>query len=399
MNTKKNRQKNTKKHNNTNTLINNQNIINILETVKNYYSRLKNTIHVNAYERAIYQIRKWQKPITAGKELIHLEGIGKGMIEKIDTIIKTGTLPIIKEQHLEVEVIPLLHTTKTKKLTKQSKYNIQEEIKNILGFGEKIASQIKNKYGIETISQLRELVSQNKIQLTPAQELGLKYHNDLQYKIPRAEITKIGIIVKTILADDNVFVFLAGSYPSGLKSESKDIDILIVSRDSLHSNIKQTGLVDIISKLKSNNILSLETVSLGTTKFLGIVKIKGNDKQNNIDKNIWHHLDIRFVYMQSFPYAWLYYSSGKIFNKLIREKLKKHKNKAEHKDKAEHKYKLNEWGLFQDDKKMILADELDNNDLVKKIQNEKQLMQYTAKIEKEIFKIANLEYKNVRERY
>ena len=399
MNTKKNRQKNTKKHNNTNTLINNQNIINILETVKNYYSRLKNTIHVNAYERAIYQIRKWQKPITVGKELIHLEGIGKGMIEKIDTIIKTGTLPIIKEQHLEVEVIPLLHTTKTKKLTKQSKYNIQEEIKNILGFGEKIASQIKNKYGIETISQLRELVSQNKIQLTPAQELGLKYHNDLQYKIPRAEITKIGIIVKTILADDNVFVFLAGSYPSGLKSESKDIDILIVSRDSLHSNIKQTGLVDIISKLKSNNILSLETVSLGTTKFLGIVKIKGNDKQNNIDKNIWHHLDIRFVDMQSFPYAWLYYSSGKIFNKLIREKLKKHKNKAEHKDKAEHKYKLNEWGLFQDDKKMILADELDNNDLVKKIQNEKQLMQYTAKIEKEIFKIANLEYKNVRERY
>lgn len=393
MNTKKNRQKNTKKHNNTNTLINNQNIINILETVKNYYSRLKNTIHVNAYERAIYQIRKWQKPITAGKELSHLEGIGKGMIDKIDTIIKTGTLPIIKEQHLEVEVIPLLHTTKTKKLTKQSKYNIQEEIKNILGFGEKIASRIKNKYGIETISQLRELVSQNKIQLTPAQELGLKYHNDLQYKIPRAEITKIGTIVKTILADDNVFVFLAGSYPSGLKSESKDIDILIVSRDSLHSNIKQTGLVDIISKLKSNNILSLETVSLGTTKFLGIVKIKGNDKQNNIDKNIWHHLDIRFVDMQSFPYAWLYYSSGKIFNKLIREKLKKHK------DKAEHKYKLNEWGLFQDDKKMILADELDNNDLVKNIQNEKQLMQYTAKIEKEIFKIANLEYKTVRERY
>ena len=72
---------------------------------------------------------------------------------------------------------------------------------------------------------------------------------------------------------------------------------------------------------------------------------------------------------------------------------------AEQKDKAEHKYKLNEWGLFQDDKKMILADELNNNDLVKKIQNEKELMQYTEKIEKEIFKIANLEYKTVRERY
>jgi DNA polymerase/3'-5' exonuclease PolX len=383
MNTKKH----TKKHNNTNTLITNQTIINILDTVKNYYSRLKNTIHVNAYERAIYQIRKWQKPITVGKELSHLEGIGKGMIAKIDTIIKTGTLPIIKEQHLEVQV------TKTKKLTKQSKYNIQEEIKNILGFGEKIASQIKTKYGIETISQLRELVSQNKIQLTPAQQIGLKYHTDLQFKIPRAEITKIGSVIKTILADDNVFVFLAGSYPSGLKSESKDIDILIASRRSLRTNIKQTGLVDIISKLKSNNILSLETVSLGTTKFLGIVKIKGNDKQNNINKNIWHHLDIRFVDMQAFPYAWLYYSSGKIFNKLIREKLKKHK------DKAEHKYKLNEWGLFQDNKKMILENELDNNDLVKQIQNEKQLMQYTEKIEKEIFKIANLEYKTVSERY
>ena len=81
-NSKYNSKKNTNKKYNNNP---NTNIIHILTLVKNYYNSLRNTIHVNAYERAIYQISKWDKPITAGKELSHLEGIGKGMIEKIET--------------------------------------------------------------------------------------------------------------------------------------------------------------------------------------------------------------------------------------------------------------------------------------------------------------------------
>jgi len=389
-NTNTNKSKNTNNSKNTkniniNNKINNK-IITILEAIKNYYARINNNnIHVNAYERAIYQIRKWPQPITQGKELSHLEGIGKGMIEKIDTIIKTGTLPIIKEKHI---TIAPNHQQNHHTAPRNTKYansikrdgNIErDDIKTILGFGEKVALQIKNKYGITTIQELKNMVSQNKITLTNAQQLGLLHHNDLQQKIPRNEIAKIGNVIKNILADENLFILLAGSYPSGLKQSSKDIDILIVSKDN--------NLYKLITKLKEEkNKLNLETISLGDTKFLGLIKlINGQD-------GIWRHLDIRFVNINSFPYAWLYYSSGKIFNKLIREKLKKKG------------YKLNEWGLYQNNKKIILEDEKNNNDknnneLWQSISNEKQLLEYSQNIEKKIFNLANLEYKTITERY
>jgi DNA polymerase/3'-5' exonuclease PolX len=378
-NTNTNKSKNTNNINKINNKINNK-IITILEAVKKYYARINNNIHVNAYERAIYQIRKWPRPITQGKELSHLVGIGKGMIEKIDTIIKTGTLPIIKEKHI---TIAPNHQQNHHTATRNTKYansikrdgNIErDDIKTILGFGEKVALQIKNKYGITTIPELKNMVSQNKITLTRAQQLGLLHHNDLQQKIPRNEIAKIGNVIKNILADENLFILLAGSYPSGLKQDSKDIDILIVSKDN--------NLYKLITKLKEEkNKLNLETISLGDTKFLGLIKlINGQD-------GIWRHLDIRFVNMNSFPYAWLYYSSGKIFNKLIREKLKKKG------------YKLNEWGLYQNNKKIILEDEKNDNSLWQSITNEKQLLEYSQNIEKKIFNLANLDYKTITERY
>ena len=99
--------KKTKIHKSRHTKTNinkNTKIINVLTTVKNYYVKQKDTIHVNAYERAIYQIKHWNKEIASGIELKGLPGIGKGMIEKIDTILDTGTLPIIKEKGLDMSL-------------------------------------------------------------------------------------------------------------------------------------------------------------------------------------------------------------------------------------------------------------------------------------------------------
>ena len=154
--------------------------------------------------------------------------------------------------------------------------------------------------------------------------------------IPRNEIKEIGdkikqILTNTIYLDNNsINVFLAGSYPSGLKAESKDIDILIVGDPKC---ISLKNMVEDISR-----VMMLETLSLGSTKFLGIIKNKSGVTTNNTTSLKWRHLDMRFVNAESFPYAWMYYSSGKIFNKMIREKLKKKG------------YKLNEWGLYHSNK-------------------------------------------------
>jgi DNA polymerase/3'-5' exonuclease PolX len=393
---KSKKSKKTKKLNITTTVLQSSNsrIINVLETVKSYYARERNTIHVSAYERAIYQLKKWHHPIRRGKDVAHLEGIGKGMVQKIDTILATGTLPIIQEKGLDDG-----YNRANKSLSNE--YPISQ----VLGFSAKSAAELEKQHGIRSVTELEELVKHgvSRIKLTRIQQMGLRYHNDLREKVPREEITRIGNKIEDILAREGVMVLIAGSYPSGLKKESKDIDILLVVRDS--SKLKSKSyLEELIQKLKTDIHLETETITIGANKFLGLVKLK----DIHTGAATWRHLDMRLVDIHSFPYAWLYYASGVIFNKIIREKLKKKG------------YKLNEWGLFQDDTQILLEGEETTDELEKLFQNttntttktntttttktktknkKEDLLAYAEKIEKEIFKLAQLEYKTIQERY
>ena len=220
----------------------------------------------------------------------------------------------------------------------------------MLGFSAKSAVELEKQYGIRSVSELEELVKSGmtKLKLSRIQQMGLRYHNDLQKKIPREEITQVGNKIEGKLSPEGVMVFLAGSYPSGLKKESKDIDILLVVRES--SKLKSKSyLEELVGKLKKD--MPLETITIGANKFLGIVKLSDTITNTNRATGKWRHLDMRLVDMHSFPYAWLYYVSGVIFNKMIREKLKKKG------------YKLNEWGLFQDDTQILLEGELTSDEL------------------------------------
>jgi DNA polymerase/3'-5' exonuclease PolX len=384
--------KKTRKSNALESLASNSNmrIINVLETVKSYYARARNTIHVNAYERAIYQLKKWPHLIKKGNDVAHLEGIGKGMIQKIDTILATGTLPIIQEKNLKRTTKSLLSSSK------------EYPISQVLGFSEKSAVELEKQYGIRNVRELEELVKSGmpKLKLSRIQQMGLRYHSDLQKKVPREEITQVGHKIAEILEPVGVIVLLAGSYPSGLKKESKDIDILLVVRDSNAIKLQskpnpKSYLEELVGKLKKD--MPLETITIGANKFLGLVKLTDTITNTNRAEDKWRHLDMRLVDMRAFPYAWLYYSSGVIFNKIIREKLKKKG------------YKLNEWGLFEGNAPVRLEgertlDELEEifnnkNNKNKNNKNKNKLMEYAEKIEKEIFKLAQLEYKTIQERY
>lgn len=353
----------------------NKTIIDVLTLVKDYYKEQNDKFRIKTYERAIYQIRKWNKPITKGSELSEVEGIGKGMIEKIDTIISSGTLPIIKEKNI---------------LQIDSKNNVQ----TILGFSSKFINEIKNKYNARTINDFRKSIGDGS-KLTHIQQLGLKYYEDLHNLIPRGEITYLGNKLKKIISgiDKNIYtVMLSGSYPSHTKEYSKDIDIIIVrNKDSGNSgdfgNARE--LTTIINQIKKDNELELEIISLGDTKFMGLILSPQSHKMR--------HIDVRFVNIDELPYTWLYYSSGQIFNKLIRDKLKKKG------------YKLNEYGLFnsKNNQKIRIdvdADiDIDTDAYINIHKKEKnlldKLLDYIEKVERKVFKFADMEYKNVRERY
>lgn len=65
---------------------------------------------------------------------------------------------------------------------------------------------------------------------------------------------------------------------------------------------------------------------------------------------------------------------------------------------------MNEWGLFKGTERMLLEGEKSKDELEKLFQNQNQNMKedvlsYAEKIEKDIFKLALLEYKTIQERY
>ena len=168
-------------------------------------------------------------------------------------------------------------------------------------------------------------------------------------------------------------MLLSGSYPSHSKEYSKDIDIIVVRNEE---EAYSGELKDIIEKIGNDtkNKMKLETISLGEKKFMGLLHSSKSNKMR--------HIDIRFVNIEELPYTWLYYSSGQIFNKLIRDKLKKKG------------YKLNEYGLYKGDGKEKNYSKVNIN-----INPEYNLLSYIESIEKQIFKYADMEYKTVKERY
>ena len=291
-------------------------ILEILTIFARFYTVKKDKIHIMAYNKAIRAIKSIGRPIKSLDDVRNVPAIGKGMLEKIDIILRTGTHPKLDE------MLSYISTTSS-------------ELTDLMGFGTSLISLLKRKYGITNLAELDAYLALQSIpEMSSIALLGWKYRNDLSTLIPRAETTQFFDKFKKIVESKNsrnikLEVQLAGSYPSG-KLLSKDIDIVAFYTISSR-NTKKANIMDILVEclqLASDNEgdNSLEIVMHGSTKFIGLVKTR--------DANIYRHIDIALYPSDIKPYAILYFTSGKIANQIIREKAKKMG------------YKLNEFGLF-----------------------------------------------------
>jgi len=333
---------------------NNKKIVDILNKLANYYQIKKDTIRKNSYSRAVYQLKKYEKEITSGKQVTHLEGIGDKIAIKIDEIVKT--------KHLK-----LLDTLKVDKIIEEynKKHNSQNELLLVHGLGPAKVKQLV-KEGITNLKELKDAVSKGKTNLTYQQELGVRYYQDLSIPVARAESEEIRDLIKKKLKSKfpSCSIELAGSYPSGTL-ESKDIDIIIStnkfsSKSTLVKSKILSNIVDYLSEIK----IITHTLTLGDTKFMGLCKLPKK-------KSVHRHLDIIITTNECLPFARLYFSSGQEFNKLIRQKAKIAG------------YRLSEWGLYNlESGKYTKIDNKKNNN----------------EIEKEIFKIIGTPFVSVKAR-
>lgn len=306
-------------------------IIDIFTQLAEMNKILNEPFKVRAYINAIGSLKKL--PVNATfkscEDLLskyYLTGISiKGSLcKKIDEILETG------------------HVKELDELANNDEIKRYRELMEVKDIGYALAKKLIEKHNVKSIADLRTKVKKGEITLTKNQTLGLVYHEQLNKRIPHAEVTKITNKLKSILKPLGVHIEITGSYRRGLPT-SGDIDVLILPPKE-GSVVEMKKIVDLLTK---KQLLHEEYFSIGPTKFQGIV-----------NSPVAHQIDIRLIPEESFATALLYFTGSKNFNQTMRQKAMKMG------------YKLSEYSLF-------------NNRTNKK---EK------VKTEKDVFKILKMKY-------
>ncbi|KAG6331664.1 hypothetical protein ID866_7425 [Astraeus odoratus] len=216
----------------------NQDIITKLEELMELH-RAKPSDHdrwrVFSYGKCIRALRNYPKRITSFSEARSIRGVGEKTALKIMEIINTGNLRRIEyERTDDVKVTRLFQ--------------------GVYGVGRATAFMwyASGCRTLEDISARKE-----SLQLSPAQEIGLRYYDDINSRMPREEAERIFNMIKSIGTsvsvlravgadgsvaldiDDNLFIEIMGSFRRG-KADCGDIDILItrpISDGKTHAGV------------------------------------------------------------------------------------------------------------------------------------------------------------------
>ena len=218
--------------------------------------------------------------------LLQVKGVGQKIVDKVLTIIQTGTCPMYES-------------------IKNVK-NPKQEFLKIHGVGPKKAAELI-KEGFTSIDDL--LKCENvKEYLNDTQIKALPYVEDLQKRIPYENIQNHEQFLKQILEsiDPTAELTIAGSYRRKCK-DSGDIDVLLKTPSVKNSRIYK----QFIEKLVEIKYI-VETLSLGNKKFMGICKEKDGFAKR---------IDIMYTKPEEYPFAILYFTGSKEFNTNMRSDL------------------------------------------------------------------------------
>lgn len=248
----------------------------------------KATFKARAYAKVIDELKASTAPIRTMDDLNGIAGVGAKIKEKIEEILATGALASADRVRASVEVT--------------------DTLLGVYGIGAvKAAALIAA--GITTIPQLRAAVAADPALLNDKQKIGLKYYEDIQERIPRAEVAE----VETILTDAlgaSMKATIVGSYRRGA-ADSGDIDCLL-THPSASAPIRAKFFREYVDRLRTSGFM-IEILSQGDQKCLSIVRLTGvaNAKARR--------LDLLMVPKDQIAAATLYFTGSGPFNIAFRK--------------------------------------------------------------------------------
>ena len=274
----------------------NEAFVDLLGQLEKLMTRKGEPMRARAYQKAQQSLMLYDKPITDVKQISDLKGIGKTILTKFQEFVDTGKLQAIEKEKSN----PLYLFT------------------NIYGVGPKKAQGLIKK-GITTIAQLRE----NEGELNDKQRLGLQYYEDIEERIPRAEIQQYEKVLDKIfkgLKFSGASMQIVGSYRRGA-TNSGDIDIIITDKEDNPDLLSR-----FVGKLVEDGIV-LHKLTDGKTKVLAIAKLPGKQTARRVD----------FLYTppKEYAFAILYFTGSKVFNTVMRQRA------------LDMGYTLNEHGIYK----------------------------------------------------
>lgn len=279
-------------------------IIENLETLRKRDVAKGERFKARAYDVVIKQLKAREEPIHTLEDVVSMKGVGEKIKIKIQEIIETGELAQAKVEDEEVTVI--------------------NDLSRVFGIGPIRARELYSKHHIKSLEELKS----NQDILNDKQKIGLKYYEDFERRIPRAEMDKHVAFVTEIVkhVDPKLEIAPLGSYRRGAK-DSGDIDFLITHEDDPEDYLP---LFDKVVEALVKEKYIADTFAKGNKKYNGVARLKRH--------RVFRRIDLMYTRKANeYPFALLYFTgSGDLNIKLRALALEKG-------------YTINEYGIKHTD--------------------------------------------------
>lgn len=277
----------------------------VLQQMLAYYEQTNNHWRLRAYRNAINTLSRTPVMITTADEAEELQCFGKSLAQKLEEIVNTNTLRRLKyvQNDPTSQVLTLFL--------------------GIYGVGKTTA----DKWIAKGFRTLEDLVQ--KADLNPNQRVGIEHYNDLNTRIPRTEVTKIGDFVQAEASriDGDVKLLVGGSYRRGADS-SGDVDFIITKPGTTSSDDLVPFLEKLVGNLTKMGFLTAELAAHnfgrddGGSKWHGCCVLPPPEKNpggsSNPNRSLWRRIDFLLVPEIEYGAALIYFTGNDIFNRSIR---------------------------------------------------------------------------------
>lgn len=265
--------------------------------VKTGKDKLVYSYKLNSIAKGLTVIKKLKYQIKSGAEIKDVKGIGKGIIRRIDEILKTGKLDEVNEADISGKHLDYV-----------------DELMKIFGIGRVKAYELYTEHNIKSIDELKKAIEKGDIELPENILKGIKYIDKIKTNIPRSEMDEIysKLIMMGIKIDPEMDVRVCGSYRRE-KATSNDIDVIIAHPAIMTKKQakKSDLLLRFVTTLEEDHFMIDSLTSKNVeTLYMGVCKLHKD--------SLLRRIDIRFMPQESYYTAILHFTGSDNFNRQMR---------------------------------------------------------------------------------